>query len=50
MEAKSILVYILSRFNMRVVDKTPMNVKIIQKGFNITIKGGFWIGLEQRHY
>jgi hypothetical protein len=48
METKSVLAHLLSRFNIRVVAKTPMPVKIIQKGFNISVKGGFWVGLEKR--
>lgn len=48
MESKLALVYVLSRFNLRVVAKTPMPMKIIQTGFNISVKGGFWFGLELR--
>jgi hypothetical protein len=48
MESKLALVYLLSRFNLRVVAKTPMPMKIIQTGFNMSVKGGFWFGLELR--
>jgi hypothetical protein len=48
MECKLALVYLLSRFNLRVVAKTPMPMKIIQAGFNMSVKGGFWFGLELR--
>ncbi|PNF23399.1 Cytochrome P450 9e2 [Cryptotermes secundus] len=48
MEAKIALVQLLSRFNLKVVPKTPIPIKISKSGFNMTIDGGFWIGLEQR--
>jgi cytochrome P450 family 9 len=48
MEAKTVLVHLLLRFNLRVVAKTPMPIKIVQKGFNVSAEGGFWIGLEKR--
>jgi hypothetical protein len=38
----------LSRFNLRVVSKTPIPIQITKKGFNMTVDGGFWLGLEQR--
>jgi len=48
MESKVALVQLLSRFNLRVVSKTPIPIEIIKKGFNMTVDGGFWLGLEQR--
>jgi len=48
METKLALVYLLSRFSLKVVAKTPIPIKIIQKGFNMSIDGGFWLGLEKR--
>jgi hypothetical protein len=48
METKSVLAQLLSHFNMKVVSKTPIPIKIIQKGFNISVEGGFWVGLEKR--
>jgi len=48
MEAKITLVHLLSRFNLRVVSKTPIPIQITKKGFNMTVDGGFWLGLEQR--
>jgi hypothetical protein len=48
MESKIALVELLSRFKLRVVSKTPIPIKITKKGFNMTIDGGFWLGLEQR--
>jgi hypothetical protein len=48
MEAKLALVYLLTRFTLKVVSKTPVPIKIVQKGFNMSIDGGFWLGLEKR--
>jgi hypothetical protein len=48
MESKLALVHLLSRFNIKVVAKTPMPMKIIQTGFNMSVEGGFWFGLELR--
>jgi hypothetical protein len=49
METKLALVYLLSRFTLKVVTKTPVPIKIVQKGFNMSIDGGFWLGLEKRN-
>ena len=48
MESKVALVQLLSRFNLTVVSRTPIPIKITKKGFNMTVDGGFWLGLEQR--
>jgi hypothetical protein len=48
MESKIALVQLLSRFNFRVVSKTPIPIQITKKGFNMTVDGGFWLGLEHR--
>ena len=48
MESKVALVQLLSRFNLTVVSKTPIPIQITKKGFNMTVDGGFWLGLEQR--
>jgi cytochrome P450 family 9 len=48
MEAKIAMVQLLSRFNLKVVPKTPIPIKISKSGFNMTVDGGFWLGLEQR--
>ena len=48
MESKLALVHLLSRFNIRVIDKTPLPMKIIQTGFSLSVEGGFWFGLELR--
>jgi hypothetical protein len=49
MEVKSVLAHLLSRFNIKVIPKTPVPIKIVQKGFNLSVKGGFWMGLEKRN-
>ena len=48
METKLVLVHMLSQFNLIPVNKTPKTIKIVQKGFNMSIAGGFWMGLESR--
>ena len=48
MESKVAMVELLSRFNLRVVSKTPIPIQITKKSFNMTVDGGFWLGLEQR--
>jgi len=47
-ESKVALVKLLSRFNLTVVSKTPIPIQITKKGFNMTVDGGFWLGLERR--
>jgi hypothetical protein len=49
METKLALAFLLSRFNLCMVAKTPVPMKIVQKGFNMSIDGGFWLGLERRN-
>jgi len=48
MESKVALVQLLSRFNLTVVSKTPIPIEITKKGLNMTVDGGFWLGLERR--
>jgi hypothetical protein len=48
MEIKIALVQLLSCFNLKVVSKTPIPIKISKKGLNVTVDGGFWLGLQQR--
>ena len=48
MESKIALVHLLSRFNLKVVSRTPIPIRITKKGFNLTVDGGFWLGLEHR--
>jgi hypothetical protein len=49
MEAKSLLAHLLSHFNIKAVPKTPVPIRIVQKGFTLSVKGGFWMGLEKRN-
>ncbi|KAJ9573564.1 hypothetical protein L9F63_009049 [Diploptera punctata] len=48
METKIALVHILSRFSFLVVSRTPIPIQITKKGANMTVDGGFWLGLEER--
>ncbi|XP_023721499.2 medium-chain acyl-CoA ligase ACSF2, mitochondrial [Cryptotermes secundus] len=48
MEAKIALVQLLSCFNLKVVPKTPIPIKISKSGLVMTVDGGFWLGLQQR--
>ncbi|XP_069676170.1 cytochrome P450 9e2-like isoform X2 [Periplaneta americana] len=48
MGAKLAVTHLLARYNVKVVPKTPVDIEIVQAAFNITIRGGFWLGLEQR--
>jgi hypothetical protein len=48
MEGKIALVHLLSHFNLKVVPKTPIPIQITKRGFNMTVDGGFWLGLEKR--
>ena len=48
MESKIALVQLLSRFNLKVVSKTPIPIQISKRGLNMTVDGGFWLGLEER--
>jgi hypothetical protein len=50
METKLALAHLLARFNLKVVAKTPLPLKVIQKGFNVTVEGGFWLGLQKRTF
>jgi hypothetical protein len=48
MEVKSLLAHLLSHFTLKVVPQTPVPIKIVQRGLNLSIKGGSWMGLEKR--
>nr|CAD7200834.1 unnamed protein product [Timema douglasi] len=48
METKVALVYLLSRFNFKVVDKTPIPIRLSVKDPVPKPEGGFWLGLELR--
>jgi len=48
MESKFAIVQLLSRFNLRVVSKTPIPIQITKKHLSMSVDGGFWLGLEQR--
>ncbi|PSN52371.1 Cytochrome P450 9e2 [Blattella germanica] len=48
METKIALVHLLSSFNLKVVSKTPIPLKLTKNSFSMNVDGGFWIGLEER--
>nr|CAD7602411.1 unnamed protein product [Timema genevievae] len=48
MESKVALVYIMSRFNLKVIDKTPIPVRLSKNNAGPEPEGGFWLGLELR--
>ncbi|XP_069678700.1 uncharacterized protein [Periplaneta americana] len=49
MESKLAIAHLLSRFNLKVIPKTPIPIRLKQKGLNLTVHGGFWLGLEPRN-
>ncbi|XP_049785530.1 cytochrome P450 9e2-like [Schistocerca cancellata] len=48
LELKVMLVYLLSKFTLRVVEKTPVPLQIKPNSFMLSIKGGAWLGISPR--
>ncbi|XP_049800337.1 cytochrome P450 9e2-like [Schistocerca nitens] len=48
MEAKVVLLHLMSKFSFQVVAKTPVPLKIQPNKLNLSIKGGAWIGVRRR--
>lgn len=48
MEAKLVLVHLLSKYNVSVIDKTVIPIRLERRNFQLTSKDGFWLGLERR--
>ncbi|XP_049855001.1 cytochrome P450 9e2-like isoform X2 [Schistocerca gregaria] len=49
MEAKTVLLYLTSQFNIEVVSKTPIPLKLDPgNSVSLSIKGGAWLGIRQR--
>ncbi|XP_066992167.2 cytochrome P450 9e2 isoform X1 [Anabrus simplex] len=48
LEAKLALIHILSRFNLVVVKKTPLPLKLDHRSFVMGVEGGFWVGVQPR--
>nr|CAD7395186.1 unnamed protein product [Timema cristinae] len=48
MEVKLALVHLLHNFNLQTTSKTPIPLQITRKSLNMTVDGGFWIGIEPR--
>nr|CAD7460379.1 unnamed protein product [Timema tahoe] len=46
METKVALIFLLSRFNFKVMDKTPIPIRLSVKDPIPKPEGGFWLGLE----
>lgn len=49
METKVVMFYLLKYFEIQVIDKTPVPMKLSPQ-FNLTADGGFWVGLRRRSY
>lgn len=49
MEIKLVFFYILSKFDIVVVEKTTVPLKIAKSQFQLTSEGGFWLGLKPRN-
>lgn len=48
MESKIIFFYILKKFEIVVVDKTPVPIIMDPAGVNLIPIGGLWVGLKLR--
>ncbi|KAK4874173.1 hypothetical protein RN001_013533 [Aquatica leii] len=48
LEAKTLLFYVLSKFDIVVVDKSVIPLKISPKQFTLTAEHGFWFGFKPR--
>ncbi|KAK4878885.1 hypothetical protein RN001_011391 [Aquatica leii] len=49
METKVLYFYLLAKFNIVVVDKTVVPLKVAKSSFQLTSQGGFWLGLTSRN-
>ncbi|KAF2890585.1 hypothetical protein ILUMI_15588 [Ignelater luminosus] len=50
LETKTVLFCILSKFEITVVEKSPVPLKLARDQINLLAEGGFWFGLEPRKY
>ncbi|XP_049854977.1 cytochrome P450 9e2-like isoform X1 [Schistocerca gregaria] len=48
LELKVMLIYLLSKFTLHVVDKTPIPLQIKPNSLMLSIKGGAWLGISPR--
>lgn len=48
MEAKTIFVHLLSKFELEVVEKTQVPIVITKNSFSMVPEKGFWLGLKKR--
>ncbi|KAK4882967.1 hypothetical protein RN001_006286 [Aquatica leii] len=49
METKVLYFYLLAKFNIVIVDKTVVPLKVAKSAFQLTSQGGFWLGLTSRN-
>lgn len=48
MECKTLIFHILSKFELTVIKKTTIPMKLAKGNFNPFIEGGFWVGFQRR--
>nr|AVL92856.1 CYP450 [Locusta migratoria] len=48
MEAKVLLIYLLSEFTIEPTDRTPSPLKFTATGFSPTVDGGLWLNIKPR--
>ncbi|KAF2888228.1 hypothetical protein ILUMI_17945 [Ignelater luminosus] len=48
LETKTVLFCILSKFEITVVERSPIPLKLAKDQLNLSAEGGFWFGLGQR--
>ncbi|XP_049785536.1 cytochrome P450 9e2-like isoform X2 [Schistocerca cancellata] len=48
MEAKVVLVHLLSRFSLQAVERTPVPLQIEPSSVTLSIQGGAWLGVRRR--
>ncbi|KAF2886389.1 hypothetical protein ILUMI_19784 [Ignelater luminosus] len=50
LETKTVLFCILSKFEITVVEKSPVPLRLARNQLNLLAEGGFWFGLKSRKY
>lgn len=48
MEVKTIMVHLLTAFEIKVVDKTPIPLKLSKESCQMGVDEGFWVGIEPK--
>lgn len=49
MEVKVAVIHLLTHFELKPVEHTPVELRLSKNTFNITVDGGFWLGIMPRH-